>query len=60
MNWNDKLGIREGLGCLLVFAAGAKLYISMILYDTKKYCQSAYLILYKRYFRILPTETFVI
>jgi len=30
MNWNDKLGVREGLGCLLVLAAGAKLYISMI------------------------------
>ena len=29
-NWNGKIGVREGLGCLLLLVAGTKLYISNI------------------------------
>ena len=27
-NWDGKIGVREGLGCLLLLVAGTKLYIS--------------------------------
>ena len=33
--WKGEIGIQEGLGCLLIFVAGTRLYISTLNFDTQ-------------------------
>ena len=44
-NWDGKIGVREGLGCLLLLVAGTKLYISnlyKILFKIEERCSIWY------------------